>query len=382
MKVPSDVEGLAGLFYEAVLEPEKWKLGLTGLRDLAGARAAALSRADLDVPSNTVIDEVGHAQEALAAYHDYYCRIDPLLLHANRLTVGHWWSDRAVLGRAHEASEFYTKYARTYDYHSRLAAPLWRNGADAAFITVQRSEQQGAFPAYAPEPLQQLLPHLTRAARLDFATRDLRAEASFAEQALNHVPAPVFVVQNDGRVLLCNEAAEALCRNSQVVVLNADKLQLREQPHRLLQALKDACTPGKTSPSWLRVTSARTGKEKMVVVAPLSSSSPCARPWQRPLAVVMVTRISGAPQGTSDVLRGVFGLTPAEARVAVQVAEGESLSDISDKFHVALGTVRGQLKAVYAKLGVSRQAELCRLLASLNAIAPPTQPGDRDESVF
>lgn len=59
-----------------------------------------------------------------------------------------------------------------------------------------------------------------------------------------------------------------------------------------------------------------------------------------------------------DVLSSRYGLTQAEARLALQLAEGRSLKSAADELGVAYETARTQLKAVFAKCGVNRQAEL------------------------
>ncbi len=60
-----------------------------------------------------------------------------------------------------------------------------------------------------------------------------------------------------------------------------------------------------------------------------------------------------------------FDLTPAEARVAVAIADGASVKQISQKTGAALSTVRTQLKCVLEKVGVNRQADLVRVVLSL-----------------
>ncbi|TRO96309.1 helix-turn-helix transcriptional regulator [Glycocaulis profundi] len=54
----------------------------------------------------------------------------------------------------------------------------------------------------------------------------------------------------------------------------------------------------------------------------------------------------------------MFGLTPAEARLAVQLAAGNTLAEIAETNGVNISTLRAQLRAVYAKTGTSKQSEL------------------------
>jgi len=61
-------------------------------------------------------------------------------------------------------------------------------------------------------------------------------------------------------------------------------------------------------------------------------------------------------------LRRLYGLTPAEARLAQALVAGEHLNDIAEHLGITKETARSQLKAVFAKTDTHRQAELVRVL--------------------
>jgi DNA-binding CsgD family transcriptional regulator len=63
------------------------------------------------------------------------------------------------------------------------------------------------------------------------------------------------------------------------------------------------------------------------------------------------------------ILRTVFSLTAAEARLASRLATGESIETSAEKLGIARDTARNQLKSIFAKTGVHRQAELVAALA-------------------
>jgi DNA-binding CsgD family transcriptional regulator len=71
------------------------------------------------------------------------------------------------------------------------------------------------------------------------------------------------------------------------------------------------------------------------------------------------------PQADPFILAEAFDLTPAEARVAVQLANGKTAEEVSLDRAVAIGTVRTQIKSLLAKTGVHRQGDLMRLIGSL-----------------
>jgi len=68
-------------------------------------------------------------------------------------------------------------------------------------------------------------------------------------------------------------------------------------------------------------------------------------------------------------LRESFGLTPAETRLAARLRDGLTLKDAAAELGVAVNTVRNQLRAIFDKLGLSRQSDLIRALTQLTSLA-------------
>lgn len=60
------------------------------------------------------------------------------------------------------------------------------------------------------------------------------------------------------------------------------------------------------------------------------------------------------------------GLTRAEASLATQLALGKRLREIAQLRELSIHTVRTQLKACFARLGVRSQGELIRRLKALS----------------
>jgi DNA-binding CsgD family transcriptional regulator len=82
-------------------------------------------------------------------------------------------------------------------------------------------------------------------------------------------------------------------------------------------------------------------------------------------AILVVLDLDARPRPPEAALRAAFGLTAAEARLASRLAAGESLADAADALGIAKNTARFQLRAVFAKTGVSRQGELVAALTRL-----------------
>lgn len=83
---------------------------------------------------------------------------------------------------------------------------------------------------------------------------------------------------------------------------------------------------------------------------------------QSPAAIVAISDPE-RPHGLSRTrLMATFGLTPAEADLAIEMARGDGRQAAARRLGVSVGTVRSHLMRIFEKTGVSRQAELVHLL--------------------
>ena len=65
-----------------------------------------------------------------------------------------------------------------------------------------------------------------------------------------------------------------------------------------------------------------------------------------------------------DVLRRLYGLTPAEAAVTVLLLEGLRTDQLAERLGITLFTARTHVKRILSKVDARSQAELVRVLLS------------------
>jgi DNA-binding CsgD family transcriptional regulator len=94
-----------------------------------------------------------------------------------------------------------------------------------------------------------------------------------------------------------------------------------------------------------------------------------------PVLVFIRDPESGFALACSDVCT-VLGLTPAEARVLIAIADGASLAETSASLGISKNTVRSHLQHIFIKTGVTRQSELVILASKLSfAYCGPSRAG-------
>jgi DNA-binding CsgD family transcriptional regulator len=67
-------------------------------------------------------------------------------------------------------------------------------------------------------------------------------------------------------------------------------------------------------------------------------------------------------------LAELYGLSPAESRLAVAVAFGKRLNELAREFGLQITTLRTQLSSVLKKCEVERQSDLVRLISNIPVV--------------
>ena len=81
-----------------------------------------------------------------------------------------------------------------------------------------------------------------------------------------------------------------------------------------------------------------------------------------PAIALMVSDPTLRSSISRSALRKILPLTPAEAEIVAQLAEGRALNEISQAIGTAEGTIRVHLRNIFAKLGLRRQSDLVRVV--------------------
>lgn len=236
------------------------------------------------------------------------------------------------------------------------------SGDDVFILSLQRTIQQGPFPKTALKIFADLSARLSSASAFTHALGFARAEAAL--EAFQASATAAVLIDRVGEVFRANAAAERLFGCD----LQVRRRKLVSSSHeatatldRVLHALHwQQADPGLAPP----VVLPRLGRRPIVAHAVRLTS--LARDVMAPARMVVVLIDLERPiLLPEEILQSVFGLTSAEARLASLLVGGGSLDQSADALGIAYETARNQLKAVFAKTGTHRQAELIALASPL-----------------
>jgi DNA-binding CsgD family transcriptional regulator len=246
----------------------------------------------------------------------------------------------------------------------RWFAGLGFSAADELWcMTVQRSPQQGAFTPREQEMLLQLRGPLTTAATI--AQKLSLARAAGGLDAFEMIDIAALLIDRFGQVMRANGVADAKLGDGLQVVnrrLTASDPDSANALARLIGQVAQDPVGGTILPPPVAV-SLQDRRPLVVYALPLRGM---IRDLFGPARAIVVVRDLGErPLPAAFHLTRVFGLTGAEAKLAARLAAGESLNAVVDDLGIARETARNQLKAIFQKTGVRRQAELVALLMRL-----------------
>jgi DNA-binding CsgD family transcriptional regulator/PAS domain-containing protein len=260
-------------------------------------------------------------------------------------------------------------------------------GADDAHhlptvLSVHRLEGQPAFTDADRDLVGRLLTHLSRAMGVMFHLRDDALKVASSRAALDRLAAGVLLLDGDGRIVFENAAARiALDRGGPIVrapdprfgapglAAASSTVGLRD---RLSRAVRRALEPLDANDADhfadAIVVDAADGRPGYVVhVAPLPQPNGFGAGSGAARAIVFLYDLARGPGPSEALLQRALGLTPAEARVAGEIFRGGDVPEIAVRLGVALPTARTHLRNIYEKAGVSRKADLLKLLLAIGS---------------
>lgn len=240
---------------------------------------------------------------------------------------------------------------------THIAVP---NG-DTLVIHGERSLAAGPVDRRTLDRLDGLRPHLARAMMLTNRLSFERLTATVS--ALEALGMPAAVLEPQGQVLASNSLLDAL---------TPDIIQARPRRLAFVQAGVDAlfqdaiaalARSSFSAPQSVPLPRSEVGPPMVAHLHPLRGTARDV--FSRAAALLVITPVGNQLPPSEAVIRGLFDLTPAEARVALGLAAGLELEAIALRHGVSVTTVRNQLRAVLAKSGVRRQVEFVALLRGL-----------------
>lgn len=228
-------------------------------------------------------------------------------------------------------------------------------------FNIERSDARGPFEPEIMAGLEQVRPDLNRAALMAARLGFERARAG--AEALAAVGLPAGVLSPGGRLMAANGLLDPLIPS--LILDRTPRVQLAGAAPDALFADAIARLAAQATPTVLSIPVPATMDRTATIVHLVPVRRNARDVFTAAACFLVVTPVNPSAVPSAGMLQALFDLTKAEARVAKGIAEGHAPADLARTLGLSVDTVRTQLKSVFAKVGVSRQADLVRLLGGL-----------------
>ncbi|MCK0209036.1 hypothetical protein MWN33_13445 [Starkeya koreensis] len=362
--------------YEAVLAPGLWADALHELaqafggaammfypyeRDLSASDPRDPRRSLSKVPISHEYMEVVEEYERSRWYLNHYRaeRGLPLMVAGRSVVIEHQLATDEERRRSRHYNDLYLRFG--FPGYAMINVPM----VDQSWcIPMLRANRQEHFNPEEAAYISRFVPQFRRLISLSDKLELEKARA--ATTGLDAVNAPAALIDWRGQVHSLNAGAEALLGPDLHLVRGVLAPADRRSNAALQAMIRNALRVDRTAVASMQPSSLiarRGGRPILAEVLPLSGIF-CDL-FNHAQILLLLTDLARLPVPREERLRVAFGLTLAEARLAVRLVAGTELRAAADELAVSYETARVRLRVIFQKTGTHRQGELVALLSRL-----------------
>ena len=359
---------IIGQLYDCVFQPESWPALLKAISSTSANAGSSIVVYDRRGGGRSRVFEHGADQSHLRVYFEKLASMK--LTPAGRphlRSLGDITTLTMLCGEQESLEhDFYVRWVKPSGFRDMIGVLVLKSGKRLAWFSVARTEIQDRYGEADLAFIDWLSPHVCRAFTLAdvFDLQAVRIDQ--LEQAMDALSTGVFLADSGGITYMNSSAKRLIDRGGVLKVKNNRLTTARSRSadmfSQAVTASLDGLAPRKIGAHMVPIPS-EDGGGLLASVLPLS--------WQEagnPLgampgsAAIFVQDVSEQPQFAGGAFAKLYGLTPSELRISLEIAKGHSLQELSDILGVSSNTVKTHLKHVFAKTGVARQSDLARLI--------------------
>jgi PAS domain-containing protein len=355
--------------FGAVLDERAAPSALQAVAGYVGAAGAAYLLVNKLTSQVSSVLKWGCSTGSIPEYLTHYSKIDPFRVIQEKAPSG-------TLARVTERlpqsvlrnDEWYNDWVLKGGVCDILGAKLNESPSHMVIIGLHRAVGDVGPNPWDLGAVRALLPFLCNAASLHLGLIDMGYRSAIMRGSLDHGAAGVMFTDKDGRVIETNQAAERILRLADGLTIRNGLLGARRsfETAKLAELIAHATAATGSHPSAGCLLIGRDGGRPAYIVriAPVTAE---LGSYDLPMAMVLVS-VPDENRVSEKELSELYSLSRAECRLAMAVAFGKRLSDLTTEFGVQITTLRTQLRSILKKCEVERQSDLVRLISNLPVV--------------
>lgn len=374
MSINPSVSSLIGEIYEATQDATRWEPFLEHLRQKTNSLAMVLGYIDTAIVGSQLAQVAGFTSKMLEDYSHYY-KYDTAVefLEVNKVPLGKSGDAQDYMERtAWEnmgGGVLYREFLRPNGIYHVGGVCVFKDETRLSFLGCYRAREQGPLDESGKRLLDDLCPHVQRALRIRQEFMTLKAKESATSAALDQIPLGVVFFDEFAHPVYVNRMARMLVeRHPHIKITDqgvyTDDYEETQRLHgMILQTARYTTRDIHVSAGSTVLRSAHSAVPMPVLVTPLLSEREFEAEKVRLGSVCLFIADPEATHPISiNYLCEGYGLTKAEAQVAVSMANGMSVAEMARARGTRETTVRSQVRALLSKTNLNRQADLVRLV--------------------
>jgi len=306
--------------------------------------------------------------ESRGVYDDFFMHIDPIRARIVRLGEdGEFIRTRDLPDNDFLETEFYKQFLKNEGIYEVFYTVLFAVPGFTGGIGLTRPKNRATFTAEQKRIFAELLPHLKRAFRSYYEMTEARRSRQCMQETLSHTPRSIFFVDSTGKVGYCNlggsrllERADGLATDRHGIMF-AHESQDNQKFRSVLKNITGRDRDPAARPEIVTINRPSGARPLQVLITPFMETKKDGYESEC-LALVVVYDPEQTVETDERVLRQMYGLTRAEARLAALLAGGNSLSTAAELLSIQHDTVRTHLKRIFSKTRTNRQSDLVTLI--------------------
>jgi DNA-binding CsgD family transcriptional regulator/PAS domain-containing protein len=358
-----------GSIYDAALDCRTWPVALNRVADLLEATSAQLGSYDSATHRLEMVTP-RIAPEYAKSFIEYWASRNTVWQRSSAVPLGQvMWPEMFLARNEWQRTDFFNEWYHPQRFDSLIGSNVVAEGSVSTVISSCRKEP---FTSAEIDRFRLIIPHVQRAMQMQLRLAELEDHQAGSAEILDRLQQGVFLVDENGTVHFANQTAERMLAQGTGLHVKEKRLHVgASQETAALQAAIASCVEtarsGVGKPTRrIRVSRADEGSPLSVLVIPLRPQAPWSRLY-RPAAILFVSDPECRAEIPRESLRSEFGMTPAEAALALEILTGRGLQEASRRLHITLSTARTHLAHIFRKTNTRSQAQLVRLILQSNA---------------
>lgn len=265
-------------------------------------------------------------------------------------------------------SQFYKKWVEPYGIRYIVSMDVVaQDGADCRLMATRGPEAED-FSAEDKARLLALHPYWRSALNLHSQLGHNEAERQIYSSAVERLLVGTVVIDGAGKIIRSNTTAKEILAEADGLLVRQGILRAEIPGHdnnfqQMIAAALESTLQQSRDPHATSLPRGSGRPNLNLLIQPIMHQQ-LASGNQLPSVAIFIRDPTRHPSPSSELLRQVFGLTTAEAMLALLLVNGRTLDEAAQRLNIRKNTARAQLRSVFNKTGARRQATLMHILMS------------------